>query len=160
MTLRLSRFATMIGLATVLSAAPAVWAADAPPFQSEIKARQGLMELNALNIAVLGKMAKGDAPYDAAQAKAAADALAGVYALDLPMLWPAGSDNGAVKDTNALPAIWAEGSDIGTKVEDWGKAVTAMQAAAPGGLDSLKAAMGPLGGACSSCHKAFRASTN
>ena len=159
MTLRLTRFATMIGLATVLSAAPALWAADAPPFQAEIKARQGLMELNALNITVLGKMAKGDAPYDAAQAKAAADALAGVFALDLPMLWPAGSDNGAVKGTNALPAIWASDSDIGAKVEAWGKAVAAMQTDAPGGLDGLKAAMGPLGEACGSCHKAFRASS-
>lgn len=159
MTIRLSRPACMIALAAALSAATAVWAQDAPPFQSEIKARQGLMQMNALNIAILGKMAKGEMPYDAAQAKAAADALAGVYALDLPMLWPAGSDNGAVKGTNALPAIWAEGSDIGAKVEGWGKAVAAMQTAAPESLDSLKAAMEPLGGACGSCHKAFRASS-
>lgn len=143
--------------AAILALSAAVQAEDAP-FTSQIKARQGLMELNALNIGVLAGMAKGETPYDAEKAKAAADALVGVYNLDLPMLWPQGSDNSANPATHALPAIWAEGSDIGTKVENWGKAATAMQAAAGKDLDSLKGAMNDLGGACGACHKAFRAS--
>jgi len=144
--------------ALAMTAAPA-FSADAP-FAQQIKARQGLMEINALNIGVLAGMAKGEQPYDAATAQAAADALVGVYKLDLPMLWPKGSDNTANPATNALPAIWADGSDIGEKAEAWEKATLAMQAAAGKDLDSLKGAMEGLGGACGSCHKAFRAAQN
>ncbi|MFO1173843.1 MAG: cytochrome c [Paracoccaceae bacterium] len=143
--------AAFVALATLAGAEDA-------PFTSQIKARQGLMELNALNIGVLAGMAKGETPYDAEKAKAAADALVGVYNLDLPMLWPQGSDNSANPATHALPAIWADGSDIGAKVENWEKAALAMQAAAGKDLDSLKGAMNDLGGACGACHKAFRAS--
>lgn len=132
--------------------------AEDAPFTSQIKARQGLMEINALNIGVLAGMAKGETPYDAAKAQAAADALVAVYKLDLPMFWPQGSDNTANPATNALPAIWAEGSDIGDKLENWEKGAMAMQVAAGKDLDSLKGAMDGLGGACGACHKAFRAS--
>lgn len=148
----------LLGLtAMTIALAGAAFGEDAP-FTKEIKARQGLMEINALNIGVLAGMAKGDTPYDATAAQAAADAMVGVYKLDLPMLWPAGSDNAANPATNALPAIWADGSDIGAKVEGWEKATTAMQAAAGKDLASLQGAMDGLGGACGACHKAFRAS--
>jgi len=146
-----------IGFGLVATLAGGVALADDAPFTQQIKARQGLMEINALNIGVLAGMAKGKTPYDAAAAQAAADALAGVYKLDLPMLWPAGSDNTANPATNALPAIWADGSDIGAKVDAWGKATEAMQAAAGKDLASLQGAMDGLGGACGACHKAFRA---
>lgn len=138
-------------------AAP-VLAEEEGPFDAEIGARQGLMILNAMNLGILGGMAKGEKPYDAAEAQAAADALVGVFKLDTSMLWPAGSDNAATPKTNALPAIWADGSDIGAKTEAWGKAATDLQAAAGKDLDSLKAAMAPMGAACGACHKAFRAS--
>ncbi len=142
--------------ATLLAlAVPAL--AENAPFAQQIKARQGLMQINALNIGVLAGMAKGEVPYDAAQAQAAADAIVGVYNLDLPMLWPAGSDNTANPATHALPAIWAEGSDIMAKVDAWGTAAKAMQGAAGKDLASLQGAMEGLGGACGGCHKAFRA---
>lgn len=148
----------LAGAALILSVATGFALAEDAPFASEIKARQGLMNINALNIGILAGMAKGETPYDAAQAKAAADAIVAVYNLDLPMLWPAGSDNTANPASNALPAIWADGSDIGAKVEAWGQAATAMQAAAGTDLASLQGAMEGLGGSCGACHKAFRAS--
>ncbi len=148
----------LTGAALILTVATGFALAEDAPFSKEIKARQGLMNINALNIGILAGMAKGETPYDAAQAKAAADALVAVYNLDLPMLWPAGSDNTANPATNALPAAWAEGSDIGAKMEAWEAAALAMQAAAGTDLASLQGAMEGLGGACGSCHKAFRAS--
>lgn len=147
----------LLGVTLAAIALSGVAFAQDAPFSMEIKARQGLMNINALNIGVLGGMAKGEVPYDAEKAKAAADAIVGVYNLDLPMLWPAGSDNTANPATNALPAAWAEGSDIGAKVEAWGKAALAMQAAAGTNLASLQGGMEALGGACGGCHKAFRA---
>lgn len=147
----------MLGFTILCAGGLAAAAADDAPFAKEIKARQGLMEINALNIGILYNMSKGNQPYDAAAAKAAADAMVGVYNLDLPMLWPEGSDTGANPNTRAKPEIWGKSSDIGAKVEDWGKAALAMQAGA-GDLTSLQAAMGPLDAACSACHKEFRAS--
>ena len=146
----------IIAAAALIGLTGAVAAEDAP-FTKEIKARQGLMSINALSIGILAGMAKGDVPYDATQAQAAADAIVGVYKLDLPMLWPAGSDNAANPATNALPAIWADGSDILMKVGAWVDASKAMQAAAGKDLASMQAAMDALGGSCGGCHKAFRA---
>lgn len=148
----------MLCLAVGLLGSVPVANAEDVPFAQEIKARQGLMALNALNITILYKMSKGDLPYDPAAAKAAADAMVGVYNLDLPMLWPQGSDNSTNPTTRAKPEIWGKSSDIMTKVDDWGKAALAMQGAAGTDLASLQAAMGPLDAACSACHKEFRAS--
>lgn len=147
----------IIAAAALIGLTGAVAAEDAP-FTKEIKARQGLMSINALSIGILAGMAKGDVPYDATQAQTAADAIVGVYKLDLPMLWPAGSDNAANPATNALPAIWAADSTIMEKIEGWETASLAMQAAAGKDLASLQGAMDGLGGSCGACHKAFRAS--
>ncbi len=147
----------LLGIGVITLAASGVAAAEDAPFAQEIKARQGLMEINALNISILYNMSKGNLPFDQAQAKAAADAMVGVYNLDLPMLWPEGSDTGANPNSRAKPEIWGKSADIGAKAEDWGKAALAMQAGA-GDLTSLQAAMGPLDAACSACHKEFRAS--
>lgn len=143
-------------IVAALVAGSAVLAQDAP-FGMEIKARQGLMNYMALNIGVLAGMAKGEAEYNAEAAKQAADAIASVATIDMSKIWPKGSDKGANPATNALPAIWDEGSAIGDKLQALRDGAAAMQAAAGTDVDSLKAAMGGLGGACAGCHKAFRA---
>lgn len=135
-------------------------AEDGGPFASEIKARQGIMRYRAVNIGVLAAMAKGETPYDAAQAKVAANALLASATLDESMLWPAGSDHDANPASSALPAIWASDSDIGAKVDGFTQAATTMASAAGTDLASLQGAMEALGGACGACHKAFRAPSN
>ncbi|MCV2865706.1 c-type cytochrome [Albidovulum sediminicola] len=132
--------------------------ADDEPFEMQIDARQGIMDYRALQMGVLGGMVKGEVEYDAAAAQKAADALLAASTLDASMLWPAGSDSDAVMETAALPAIWAEGSDIGAKGKAMAEAAAALQAAAGGGLDALKAAFGPVGAACGDCHKTYRKS--
>lgn len=121
-----------------------------------VKARQAHMTLYAFNLGTLGGMAKEEIPYDAAAATAAADTIATLAQLPQPGYWLPGTDNGSMENTRALPAIWADGSDVGTKAGDLVTAATAMQTAAATDLDSLKAAMGPLGAACGGCHKGFR----
>ncbi|MCB2129228.1 MAG: cytochrome c [Rhodobacteraceae bacterium] len=135
-------------------------AAQDAPFGMQIKARQGIMAYRALQMGVLGGMAKGDVAYDAAAAQKAADNLMATVTLDASMLWPQGSDNSANPASTALAAIWADGSDIGDKATAFAEAVTAMQAAAGTDLASLQGAMGNLGGACGGCHKAFRVPSN
>lgn len=138
----------------------AAQAQDEGPFAMEIEARQGLMVYRAINIGTLAAMAKGEAEYDAAKAKVAADALLASANLDASMLWPAGSDNAANPKSTAAAAIWEEGSKIGDEAAAFKTAAEAMAAAAGTDLASLQGAMGGLGGACGSCHKAYRVPSN
>lgn len=147
----------LIAAATATLAFSGLATAQEAPFKMEIAARQGIMAYRAIQMGTLGGMAKGEIPYDAAAAQKAADNLLAVVSLDASMLWPPGSDRDANPASAALPALWAEGSGIGDKAKALADAATAMQVAAGTGLDALKAAIGPVGGACSACHKAFRA---
>ncbi|MGB3279153.1 MAG: cytochrome c, partial [Pseudorhodobacter sp.] len=104
----------------------------------------------------LGAIAKGEAPYDAAVAtKAAANisAIASVLGMDQ---FPAGSEVDAAPDSFALPAIWANPDDFDLKVKSLNDASATMKNAAAKEGDAVKAAMATLGGACGSCHKAYR----
>lgn len=147
----------LIAAATATLAFSGLATAQEAPFKMEIAARQGIMAYRAIQMGTLGGMAKGEIPYDAAAAQKAADNLLAVVALDASMLWPPGSDGDANPDSAALPALWVEGSGVGDKAKAMADAATAMQVAAGTGLDALKAAIGPVGGACAACHKAFRA---
>ncbi len=126
--------------------------------EAAVKARQAQMQLYSFNLATLGGMAKDEIAYDASMAQSAADNLAALVSVSQAGYWLPGSDNESIENTRALPAIWAEGSDVGAKGQAFVDAVSAMQAAAATDIDALKAAMGPLGGACGACHKSYRQS--
>ncbi|MCB2136098.1 MAG: cytochrome c [Rhodobacteraceae bacterium] len=126
------------------------------PFKMQIKARQGIMAYRALNLGVLGGMAKGEVAYDAAAAQKAADNLVTTTQIDASMLWPEGSDNSANPASTADAKAWTAEADMGGKNKAFVDAAMAMQAAAGTGLEALQSAMGPLGGSCGGCHKAAR----
>lgn len=149
-TARLLALATLtLGLA---GAAVAQSAADAA-----VKARKAQMQLYAFNLGQLGAMAKGDVPYDAAAASAAAGNLATLTSISQMAYWPPGSAQGEVEGSRALPAIWTGGDDVMAKAMAFNEAVAAMNAAAGTDLAALQAAMGPLGAACGACHETYRA---
>lgn len=152
--------ALFLGLTVAALAGTGAATAQDAPFSKEIKARQGIMEYRALQLGVLGGMAKGEIDYNAEAAQKAADNLVAGATIDESMLWPEGSDNSANPASTALPAIWAEGSNVGDRHKALVDAAVVMQAAAGTGLDGLKAAMGPVGEACGGCHKAFRVPAN
>lgn len=133
---------------------------DEKQLMAAAKARQAQMQLYNFNVATLGAMAKGDVEYNADVASAAANNLAALASLDQSNYWLPGSDNASIEGTRALPAIWESGSDIGDKGAAFGAAVMAMKDAAGTGLDGMRGAMGPLGGACAACHKEYRARAN
>ncbi len=126
-----------------------------PAVAGAIKARQGQMQLYAHNLGVLGAMAKGDMDYNAETAQAAADNLLAVSGLNAMTMWPQGSDN-SLGNNRASPDIWTNFPDVVTKAGALSTAAGDMAAAAGKDLDGLRAAMGPLGGACGACHKAYR----
>lgn len=120
-----------------------------------IKARQAQMQLYAFNIGTLGAMAKGEMEYDSAKASTAANNLVTLTSIDQSLMWPQGSDSANAK-SRAKPEMWANFPDVMAKGQAMSDAALAMQEAAGMDLDSLRAAMGALGGSCGGCHKPYR----
>ncbi len=146
------------GAAGLAVAASTVFAASHidPAIAGAIKARQGLMQMQQLNAGILFGMAQDKVAYDAAAASTAASNLMILTTIDQSALWPQGSDADSLEGTRALPAIWTDYPDIVSKAEALNEAAVAMNAAAGTDLESLKAAIGPIGEACTACHKAYR----
>lgn len=130
------------------------------PFAAGIKARQAAMQIQAFNLGILGAMAKGDAEYDAEAAVLAANNIVLAASIHQPQAWAPGSDNSAVQGTRALPALWQNFPDVAQKSADSLAAAEEMKAVAGNGQQALGGAMAKLGGACSACHKAYRAPAN
>jgi cytochrome c556 len=135
-------------------------AALAQDFKSPLKARQGQMQIMAMNLGMLGKMAKGEMDFDATQAQLAADTLVAVSHIQQGPMWPQGSDNGAIEGTGALPAIWEKPADFAEDWEDFGKGALTIQAAVADGQAALGPAMGVIGKTCGACHETFRVKQN
>lgn len=148
--------ALVLGLAGAALAATAL-IAQSPDVPPGVKARQGQMRLYAFNLGTLGAMAKGEAAYDADAAQAAANNIVALTSLAAGPMWAPGTDDMSIDGTRALPALWENFPDVATKGAALAEAAAGMAAAAGTDLASLQAAMGPLGGACGACHKAYRA---
>ena len=150
------RLTTLVVLAAL--AAGAALAQDMLPPEEAHEFRESHMKVYGQNLGILGAMAQGEAPYDAAAAQAAADAIqANATSDDWAIMWPEGSATGEVPDSRALPAIWENPEDFTAKHQALIEAATAMQAAAGTDLASLQAAMGGVGASCGGCHEDYRA---
>ncbi|KPQ06394.1 MAG: Cytochrome c556 [Rhodobacteraceae bacterium HLUCCA12] len=125
--------------------------------EAAIGARKAQFQLFAFNLGVLGRMAQGRMPYDAEAAQTAADHLYHLTRQFNPALWPEGSDNASMEDTDALPVIWDDLEEFAGRYEDLQAQAETMQEAAGTDLAALQGAIGGLGGACSACHDDFRA---
>lgn len=129
-------------------------------FENQIKARKGLMDVMALNLGVLGGMARGIVEYDAATAQAAADNLVAVSSVNHLFFWPEGSDNMSVDNTRALPAIWENLDGVVASWTEFGAKSEALAAVAGDGQAALGPAVGGVGGVCQACHEDFREPNN
>lgn len=142
---------TLVGMLMAALAVPAQ-AQFAKP-EDAVKYRKASLTVLGTHFGRLGAMASGRVPYDAKAAADNADVIAAVAKLP----WTAfgeGTDKG---ETRAKPEIWKESAkfkDAADKAQaELGKVVAA---AKTGNLDALKAAMGPAGSSCKSCHDNFR----
>ena len=124
------------------------------------KARRAFYTLVGFEMGTLGAMAKGAMDYDADKAAGAASNLYALVTMDQSAVWPAGSDNGAVDTTRALPAIWNDFPGVMAASKAMVEAAATMKDAAGTDLASLQGAIGAVGGACGGCHKAYRAPAN
>lgn len=134
--------------------------ASAANIEKAIEGRQGLMQVYAFYVSVVGDMAKGNSEYNAEAAKNAADNLLAAASMKNGPMWPAdsGNDNLELGEmTNALPEIWSTYPEIGQKGANLIEALEEFQQVAGTGLDGLRTGLGPVGKACKGCHEDFRA---
>jgi cytochrome c556 len=150
------RMKTIATLALAALTAAAALPAAAQSFQKPedaIKYRRSVMTVLGAHFGVLGAMANGRVPYDAAAAARSGDAVALVSHLPWAGFVP-GSDKG---ETKAKPEIWTEQAKFKEAQEKMQADVGRIAAAAKtGNLDQLKAAWAPNAGSCKACHDNFR----
>ena len=80
--------------------------ASAANVEKAIEGRQGLMQVYAFYVSVVGDMAKGNAEYNAQSAQNAADNLLAAASMKHGPMWPEGSGNDNMEfgeKTDALP---------------------------------------------------------
>jgi len=133
--------------------AGAAYAEDMAPTDPNAIAREALMKTIGMNIGILGDMAGGKTPHDAAAAEAAKAALiAATGSIEATFM-----DQGATDPASAAkPEIWANWDDFLVKAKAANAAATALDVAS---AETIGAGMGALGGACKDCHTTYRMAT-
>lgn len=140
-----------IAAATLVLAAPAM-AQFAKP-DDAIKYRQSALFVMQQNFGRVAAMAAGKVPFDAKLAAESADVA--TFMSKLP--WAAFVDGSDKGNTKAKPQIWTEKTKFNEYAEKMqGEMIKLDAAAKTGNLDSIKAAVGAVGGSCKACHDAFR----
>ena len=127
---------------------------DADP---AVTARKAHMQLYSHNLGILGGMAQGKVDYNADAAAAAASNLNDLANLHQASYWTPGTDNATIDGTRALPSIWSDFEGVMEVSMAMSEAAAAMNAVAGTDFASLQGAMQDLGGACSACHREYRA---
>ncbi len=131
-----------------------------PALDAAVKARKANMSMIGYHTGLLGSMAKGEAPFDAAMATAAAENLAAAASMNRMVLWIEGSEQGAVAGSRAKAEIWTDAAGFEEDAMALETAAAAMVTAAGTDLESLRAAMGDVGKSCGACHEAYRGPQN
>jgi cytochrome c556 len=131
-------------------AAGAAFAEDAKPTEPNAIARADLMKIIGKNTGILGNMAGGKDPYDAAAAEGAKAALIDASA----KIEATFKDEGAADPASeAKPEVWANWDDFLVKAKALNTAAGAIDVAS---VETIGAGMGAIGGACKDCHTTYR----
>ncbi|MFO1191987.1 MAG: cytochrome c [Rhodoferax sp.] len=121
--------------------------------EDAIKYRKSALTIMATHFGRVGAMVAGRVPFDANAA--AANAAIAESMSKLP--WAAFVEGSGTGDTKAKPEIWSDNAKFKAASEKMQAAMSNLAAASKGGnLDAIKAAFGPVGGACKACHDDFR----
>lgn len=135
---------------TVVSVATATYAHTGVK-NAAVKARMDSMGTIAGNMKVLGDMAKGVRAFDAGQAQVAAAGIA-TEAGKTPGLFKAQEDD---PKSEAKDAIWQNFSDFTAKAVALETAASQASTQITS-IETLRTAMGQIGGTCGACHKVYR----
>jgi cytochrome c556 len=121
-------------------------------FAGPIEDRQESMKSNGRSMKILGEMAQGKSPFDAAVVKEQGETLAATFD-GLRNLFPPGSDKGP-PETYAKPEIWSDPEGFTAALTQAMDAALALAAVTEEA--QLKDAVGTMGGACKNCHDKYR----
>lgn len=118
-----------------------------------VKDRMDLMKSQKKAMKVIGDMAKGKKPFDAAKAAKAARDLEATTK-QIPELFPKGSNG---HPSEALDVIWTEWDRFTGDAGDAEAAAKALAVEFETSADSWKDGFKKMTDACKSCHESFRA---
>jgi cytochrome c556 len=141
------KFASKALVSVLILSATVVFAGKST--DPDAKARQTLMDTVGMNTGILGDMAGGKAPFDAAKAEAAKAALIAAAGMIPATFEPKGTD----AESKAKPEIWTNWDDFLADAAAMGKAATALDATT---VEGVQAGMAGLGGSCKDCHTEYR----
>lgn len=123
-------------------------------FADPIADRKALMRERGGQMRVLGPIAQGQQPFDAAAVMAALAVLdANAKKVDVAVLWAPGTETG---DTKSSPKIWSDMAGFKAANDKFAADVAAAVAAKPADLATFQAVFGAVAGNCGSCHSAYR----
>ena len=136
-------------IAALALATASVALAEGEPADPHVKAWSDLMKKNGGAVKVLADMAGGKTAFDADAASQAKETLVA----DSVMIPDTFKDQATDPASEAKPEIWTNWDDFVAKANALNTAATALDVAS---LDTLKAGMGAIGGACKDCHTTYR----
>jgi cytochrome c556 len=144
---------TILGIAALSLASSAV--AQVKP-EEQIKFRKAAYSFASWN---MGKIkANLEGTYDAAQVKAAANAIAAVASSGLGALFSPGTEKSIGEQKTAVkPELFQKGDVVAKMAGDFAAASNELvKAADSGDVAAVKAAHGKVGATCKSCHDEFK----
>ena len=109
------------------------------------------------NFSSMGKMVKGEEPYDVEKFKTAAAAFTEESKKPFEHFERDAAVDGKPQDGDALPAVWEKPEEFKTAEENFHTAVEKLNTEAQSGnLEAIKVAYGDAGASCKACHDNFR----
>ncbi|PSJ81020.1 c-type cytochrome [Neisseria iguanae] len=121
--------------------------------KAAVEERERLMDIFKDAASIMGKMIKGETPFDAAAFQAAADSMA--ENADKP--WEHYTEESAKEESDAKPEVWSKPEEFKQAAEKFVAATVALKtAAAEGNLEAVKKPFGDVGQSCKACHDSFR----
>lgn len=148
----MTRKAVACALAVVAAGLALPAAAQFAKPEDAVKYRQSALFVMSQHFGRIGAMANGRVPFDAKVATENAELVATLSHLPWAGFGP-GTEGGKAK-----PEIWKEQDKFKAAADKFqAEAVKLVAATKTGNLDSVKAAVGAVGGSCKACHDDFRA---
>ena len=142
------KLAKAVAVGAILAAGVAY--AQQEPTDPNAIARETLMKTLGMNAGVLGNMASGKDPFDAAKAETAKAALVDAAGKIEATFAEQGATDPA---SRAKPDVWTGWDEFLVKAKALGDGAAALDVAT---VESVGAGMGVIGSACSDCHKTYR----
>jgi cytochrome c556 len=153
--MKLAIFTLITAFSLILPLSGAMADKEKSGAEKAIEYRQSIMNIYAWNLKPMGKVVKGEVPFEAGSFQRHARDLAAASQLHLFSGFPDDSDEG--EDTDAKSEIWLDWENFEQKYQNFQEKVDALNTAAQSGeLERIRPAFGSTAKSCKDCHKAFR----